>query len=97
MQNPSDFDEFDLSAGQDSRERNNNVYVVSEENLELVEEKEKVAAAAKPYSQYDPRVINLLRGKPVSDTKSASDVQEKLFKLLSINEFDQAIVNISYY
>ena len=41
MQNPSDFDEFDLSAGQDSRERNNNVYVVSEENLELVEEKEK--------------------------------------------------------
>ena len=97
MQNPSDFDEFDLSAGQDSRERNNNVYVVSEENLELVEEKEKVAAAAKPYSQYDPRVINLLRGKPVADTKSASDVQEKLFKLLSINEFDQAIVNISYY
>lgn len=101
MSNSVELDELDLVdldlSGDQQHSIHNNVYVISEENLDDVEgASTTVATKSTTGSQYDPRVINLLRGKKV-DPVNESDVQEKLFKLLSINELDQAIVNISYY
>lgn len=103
MQNSTtvNIDEFDLSGNRE--QPRNNVYVVSEENIDFLEQPEDELPAgfedrtiSKSFTRYDPRVINLLSGKRTK-VKNESDVQQKLFKLLSINELDQAIVNISYY
>ena len=98
MQNSTtvNIDEFDLSGNRE--QPRNNVYVVSEENIDFLEQPEDELPAgfedrtiSKSFTRYDPRVINLLSGKRTK-VKNESDVQQKLFKLLSINELDQAIL-----
>ncbi len=76
-------------AGNDEIQQNN--VCVAQESLD---DEPKVQAD----DDMNSPVYNLLRGRAVERKKvSAKNDDAKLFKLLSLNELEQAIVNISYY
>lgn len=92
MKQNSEFkSEYDLSGEADDLPQNNVMVVLDRD----------VPIDVKPYiARKDERILSLLRGGPINKKNQEKDdevLQQVLFKLLSLNELDQAIVNISYY
>lgn len=83
--------EYDLSEGDDIVYRQNNVCVVLEElPPELSRKSEDDDLVGKD-------LFRLLRGRKMErSVLNTSNDNEMIFKLLTLNEFDQGIVNISY-